>query len=374
MNDLLKITRNILYRIVKKRSSILVHIIVPAAVILGLSAFFYFGSDGIYRAAVVDLSQSKSSEYLLSEIEATKKFEVIKINEDEADTYIIEGMSSFVLVIPEDFEDNIITGEIPKVQMMSLKDSEGAAWMQNSLDFQIGNLNNAAYGADYNKDTYYQIIDNLSISELELKTEIVDDYSGDIDATHLLLGMYLMFILMSASNTAFLILEEKRKGTFARIGTAPISSRSYIMANVLSNMIILTIQLALILFLIKNVVKLNFYTNIFELFSILFSYILCCVGFGVLVASATKKQARANAILYLILTPSCMISGCFWPIEFMPDVLRKIAVITPQRWALNAISYAQKGESILMPLLILAAYAALLFIGAAYFVKYKEKQ
>jgi len=374
MSNIFIITKNILYRIAKKRSSILMHIIVPVAVILVMTMLFTSGSEGVYRAAVVDLSKSQTSEYLLSEVEATGKFAVVDISEDEASDYITEGMSSFVLVIPQSFEDDILSGDTPNVEMMSLKQSEGAAWMQQSLNIQISNLKDAAYGANYQKEVYFEIIENTNDSRIKLESKKVDDYSGDIYATQPLMGMYLMFVLMSASTTAFLILDEKRKGTFARIGTAPISPRAYTFANVLSNMIILTIQLVLVLVLIKRVVKIDFYTGDFELFIILFSYILCCVGFGVLVASATNKIGRANAIFYLILSPSCMISGCFWPIEFMPDSLAKLSLITPQRWALDAINIAQKGENILLPVLILIAYASLLFIGAAYFVKYKQKQ
>ena len=374
MGDLLKITKNILYRISKKKSSILLHIIVPVAVILGMSVLFTAGSSGVYNAAVVDLSRSESSEYLLSEIESTGKFKVININKNQAEEYITEGVSSFVLIIPEDFQESIITGEIPNVDMMSLKESEGATWMQASLNIQIGNLRDAAFGAEYQIDTYLGILENLRNSELKFDTKMVDDYSGDIYATEPLIGMYLMFVLMSASTTAFLMLEEKMKGTFSRINTAPIKPRTYTLANILSNMVILTIQLVLVITLIKYVVKIDFFISSYELFIILFLYLLCCVGLGVMIASATNKLERASAIFYLILTPSCMISGCFWPIEFMPDVLAKIALITPQRWALDAIQTAQRGESILLPLLILTAYATLLFIGSAYFVKYKEKR
>lgn len=372
MDNLVKITKNILYRIAKKRSSILMHIVVPVAVIMGISVIFTFGS-GVYRAAVVDLSQSQSSEYLLSEVEATGKFAVIDIEKENADEYITEGASSFVLIIPEDFEQSILSGHAPKVEMKSLKQSEGAAWMQVSLNLQIGNLMDAALGADYNKETYYGILGSLDDSEVKLSTKLVDDYTGDIYATQQMIGMYLMFVLMSASTVAFMMLEEKRKGTFARIGTAPVRPRTYTMANILSNMVILSIQLVLIIVLIKYVIKIDFFMSTFKFFIILFCYILCCVGLGVLIASATTKPGRASAIFYLILTPSCMISGCFWPIEFMPDVLAKASLITPQRWALNAIQVAQKGESITISILILLAYAALLFIGAAYFIKYKEK-
>ena len=52
----------------------------------------------------------------------------------------------------------------------------------------------------------------------------------------------------------------------------------------------------LVLTLIKYVLKIDFYVGDFELFAILFFYILCGVGLGVLIASAVEKSGRANAI------------------------------------------------------------------------------
>ncbi|MEX1377427.1 MAG: ABC transporter permease [Eubacteriales bacterium] len=374
MYDIFKITKNILHRIIMKRSNILIHIIVPISVIFGMTLLFSGGGSSKYNASVVDLSQSKSSEYLLNEIEASGKFKISEIEEKDAESYITEGSTSFVLIIPEDFEEKLLAGEMPEVKMMSLKESEGAGWMQVSLNMQIGNMKDAVYGAGYDEQMYYGLLNKIAESTVKLKTEKVNDYSQNMYMTQPIIGMYLMLILMSASTTAFLILDEKRKGTFARIGTAPVSPRSYILANVVSNVIILSIQLSIVLILLSKVAKIEFFTSTFNMFIILFAYVLCCIGFGVLVASATNKIARANAMLYLILTPTCMISGCFWPIEFMPDILQKAALITPQRWALNALDFAQNGESMVMPLLILVAYASLLFIGAAYLMKYKQKQ
>ena len=65
MSNLLIVVKNILHRVVKKRSSILLHIIVPAAVVMGMAALITSGGAWAYSAAVVDLSESKSSEYLI---------------------------------------------------------------------------------------------------------------------------------------------------------------------------------------------------------------------------------------------------------------------------------------------------------------------
>ena len=367
------IIKNILYRIVKKKSNILMHLVLPIGVVMGIFLLFSSATQSVYTAAIYDLSKSKSSEYILNEIESTGKFKLMEIEKDAIDQTIVDGRASFALEIPADFEEKIIAGAQPEIKLISLKESEGAGWMNAILNMQIETLVAIAYGSSYDEVTYYSVLDNLKDSTVSMTAELVDDSSYDVEMSGQMLGMYLMFVLLSASMTSFLMLDEKKKGTFARIGTAPVRPMSYTIANIISNLIVLTFQLIVVLLLIKYVIKVNFHTSLLNMFIILFFYGLSSVGFGVMVASGSANMNRANAIFYLYLSPSCMISGCFWPVEFMPNILQKIALITPQRWALNAIASAQQGESILLPVLILAAFSALLFIGAAYFIKYKEK-
>ena len=367
------IIKNILYRIIKKKSNILMHIVLPVGVVMGIFILFSSSTQSVYTVGIYDLSMSQSSEYIKNEIQSTGKFSLIEVSEDEIDTYIVEGDASFVLKIPEDFEKTILAGKTPQIILVSLQESEGASWMDAILNIQVENLVDIAYGSSYDANTYYSVLENLKASTVSMAAKTVDDSSFDVEMSGQMLGMYLMFVLLSASMTAFLILDEKKRGTFSRIATAPVRPISYTMANILSNLIIITTQLILVLVLIKFVIKVNFHTSFWNMLIILFFYGLCSVGFGVMVASAAANINKANAIFYLYLSPSCMISGCFWPAEFMPDILQKIAYVTPQRWAISAIETAQRGESILLPILILAAFSALLFIGAAYFIKYKEK-
>lgn len=373
MTNTLLIIKNILYRIVKKKSNILMHLVLPVAVVVGIFLLFSSATQSVYTAAVYDESHSKSSEYILNEIESTGKFSLMNVKEDEIEQFIVDGRASFALEIPAEFEEKIIAGEKPEIKLVALQESEGAGWMNAVLNMQVENLVDIAYGSSYDKAEYYNILENLKDSAVSLQTEKVDDSSNDVEMSGQMLGMYLMFVLLSASMTSFMMLDEKKKGTFSRIATTPVKPMSYTIANIISNLVILTFQLVLVLILIKFVIKVNFHTSLLNMFIILFFYGLCSIGFGVMVASASANINRANAIFYLYLSPSCMISGCFWPIEFMPQILQKIALVTPQRWALSAISTAQRGDSILLPILILVAFSALLFIGAAYFIKYKEK-
>lgn len=67
----------------------------------------------------------------------------------------------------------------------------------------------------------------------------------------------------------------------------------------------------------------------------------------------------------IFIFPMAMLGGSFWPIEIMPQQLQRISVLMPNYWAGQAIqlSLAQAGlQDFLLPIAILGAYAALLFV------------
>lgn len=63
-----------------------------------------------------------------------------------------------------------------------------------------------------------------------------------------------------------------------------------------------------------------------------------------------------------------MLGGCFWPIGFMPEFMKKLSNFTPQRWAIKAIedvsAGAQLGGISLYLAILLMTAALLLAFGA----------
>ncbi len=48
---------------------------------------------------------------------------------------------------------------------------------------------------------------------------------------------------------------------------------------------------------------------------------------------------------FVLVVPTCMIGGCYWPVEFMNDSMQKISYFAPQRWVLDAMEQLAAGGS-----------------------------
>lgn len=82
-----------------------------------------------------------------------------------------------------------------------------------------------------------------------------------------------------------------------------------------------------------------------------------------------KSRAGAGAISNLIIVPSCLLAGCFFPMEIMPDTVRKISTFLPQHWLLDAVNKLQQGYSLgslYLNIAILLAFATVFALIAIY--------
>lgn len=77
----------------------------------------------------------------------------------------------------------------------------------------------------------------------------------------------------------------------------------------------------------------------------------------------------AGALQNLIITPSCLIAGCYFPLEIIPESFRQLSGFMPQYWLLETVNKLQNGASLAglyLNLLTLIGFAAALTLVAIY--------
>lgn len=372
MNKIILVAINILKRLFKKPSSFLIHILLPVAVSVAMVSIFSSSGDQKLNMILVDESQSQSSQTLVSTIEATGKYKILEVEEQEIKQKIIDGTALFALMIPENFEKLILQESDPTVEVMSIGENEGTGWIRSTVDFQIQNLKDLALASSYDAQTYYSMLDDVKEGEVSVNIERIEDVAMEKGATSQSLGMYLMLLMLSAFTVSNLVIREKKAGTYRRIGMAPVHAKAYVLGNILANVMVMLAQIGLVIFTLTVVVGVNLYMNPLIAYLILMVFALCSISLGMMFVVFSKSADAFGAMLTLVLSPTCMLSGCFWPIEYMPDYMKKIAYITPQRWTLDALKIAQSGgniPSILPSLCVVICFALVFFLFAVYKAK-----
>ena len=230
-------------------------------------------------------------------------------------------------------------------------------------------MHDLAKASKGDKASFDRMYNGYLNQSLKLSVEKVEDKAKNKMITFQSLGFIVMFLMLGVSMTTGMILKEKRNRTYFRICSAPVNSREYLLANILANTLIVIVQVILIIVVMKKVFGISTYVPDIELFIILLLFGISAIGMGMVIVSFSKSTFQSDTLSTLVITPTCMLGGCFWPIKFMPSILKKASYFMPQRWTLDAVEALQNGKSIsdiAIHLCILVAFTIVFFIVAAY--------
>lgn len=374
MDRYILVTRNIFKRVFNKPTGIIMHILLPVVVSLCLLLLFAGASSAKFTVAVSDKSESVSSQNIVDIIEATGKYSIEYYGDEDLTDIITDGNASVAIEFDADFQNDILGNGSPSVHVIAPQMSEASEWIKSIIDYQVLNLVDLALAAQYEQDAYIQLVQDSKDGQVEFIPENIEDISNELEATNQMFGMYLMLAMISSCQVAFISLKDKKSGVLTRIMISPIKNRTYTVANITVNMIMQLTQIVLIVLIAQYAFGLSFHTKVYNMIIIMSVFALCSVSIGQFIASVSKNANVASAIMSLVLTPTCMIGGCFWPLEFMPKTLYNLSFIMPQRWTLDAIRYAQVGESYALCLLVILSFSVLLYLISVYIVKKQNKK
>lgn len=363
------LTLNTLKLLLRKKANIIVFFILPIiGMLVSIAAYSNVGSTSV-RMGVIDNDHSALSGDYVQSMNQQQSLKVTAMSEGEKESQISSGTLDCVLVIPEGYADGIYKNHLKQVEIVSIKGEAATAWIQNYTNIYLRNLQDIAVAAGGDKATFEKLYNTLKQDKLSLIVKKIPDQTRNQGMTTQMIGFLIMFMLIGAGNTAEMILKEKRDRTYYRICAAPVSARTYIFGNIMANLILVVVQIALTLLFMIKVFKVQIYLPVAELFLILVLFGLVAIGLGVLIVSFSNDSKQAGTMQNMIITPSCMLAGCFWPVEIMPKTLQRIADFLPQTWTIGAIQKLQMGASfdqVMLNLLIIIAFALTFFLVAAY--------
>lgn len=363
------LTLNTLKVLLRKKGNILVFFILPIIGILVSIAFYGNSGSTSVRIGVIDKDQSVLATDFVQSLSQQQGFKVSAISEGQQESQITSGKLDCVLVIPEGFAGAIYNHNPKQVEILSIKGEAVTAWIQNYTNIYLRNLRDISNASEGKEETFNKIYNNIKLDKLSLQVNKVQDQSKDKDMTAQMIGFLIMFMMLGAGNTAEMILREKRNRTYYRICSAPVSAKIYLFSNVLANLIMVTLQILAALLIMINVFKIQTHVPLIEMLIILVLFGLVAIGLGLLIVAFTSDSRQASTLQNLVITPSCMLAGCFWPIGIMPKPLQRLADFLPQKWTIGAIQTLQMGgnfEQVVINLLIIAAFALTFFLVAAY--------
>lgn len=333
---------NNLKRILKVKSNLIIMFIMPLIFITIFMMQTYGGATT--TVGIVDKDNTKFSSMIIDNLK--EKNNVIYIKESDIKSKLVSSSIDYGMVIDKGFTKNIINNKDANIQGYSIKESNMSLPTKFYIDSYINSAKNIGAASRGDEKAFYAGLNNYSKGNLEVSYKQLANTKSKGTSTLIGLGFLIMSMLFLSNMTAQIILDDKKNKTFYRIFASPISARNYMLQNVLSFFMILMIQLAVIFAIMKLGFNAYFGPSIIPMFGLFAIFSLVCVSLGVAISSISKDTRQAGALNTFITVPMCMLGGCFWPRDFMPDVLLKISNFIPTTWVLKGAEKLINGDGI----------------------------
>ena len=310
--------------------------------------------------ALVDEDGSVLSKTLAHRISKKEGLRALPVTREEAEELLRDKKAEVALIIPEGFEAAVesgrtsgilefvkspytVSGEVVKeivaAEVMRLEAAEFAydrivqRYRENGVEMEVSRQEVRDYF-----ESFWEPVPPMSIAyeEVEANSVAAEDVTIPSYAAASA-GVLVLFVMLALIFGSGWISEERSNGTLNRIFSVPGALLPIFMGNTLALFMLgffQTILLVAIQRLFFGIVMLEGFWS----WLVMGAYILCAAAVSMLMASLFRTAAQLQAIAPVFSIITGLMGGCLWNLGGIPKQLHPVSRLTPQGWALTAIT------------------------------------
>ena len=322
-------------------------------------------APAVAELTVVNLDEGRWGAYFLDKIEAPGID--LKIVEAEPAEY------NRLIILPPDFSAGIEAKRAQKLAFKKREDAsvKAAARVETRLYQAIARMLSelVLFGdGDLTKflDGHAEFRDIVQVKTRFPENTVTVVPSG---FDHSIPGTTIQFIMMMVIiYGGITVMEDRKKGVLARMLFSPLSKGEVFQAKLLGRWGMGLVQ-ALILFIVGKIFfKLDLGSVPLALL-VIAVFALAMAALSVFIGSLCRKEDLIIGLAVLLANIFAGLGGCWWPNEIVPLGVRRVAMISPAYWAMDALTklrFFQGGLGDILPHLgILLALSIVLSVVAA---------
>ena len=306
-------------------------------------------ADGM-SFGVVDQDQTALSRTLIKGLGL--RYSIRTFVEEDIPAALTDSEVPWVLLIREGFADDVLGGRAPGLEGYSLTLSDVSALGSASAQNITRSL--LLLGTDDPS--------KLAAWEEASRVDVTVLQGDNWEFTAQWLGFYGFVSIFTAYFIFKTLTDDKRGGMPDRLGIMPHSPRKVLIQSTLAGFVLTEVTAFLLLLVMRW--QLGFIPNAIHLFLILSMYNLFCVGLVQTIVTALRDLGAASVVMTMISTVSAMLGGLFWPLDLVPEFMKKIAWFSPGYWLGHGLAEIRTitFDGFGMPILFLAVFTAVVFL------------
>jgi len=286
---------------VRDRSSLAWNLVLPVLLVVGLSFAFGGESKDQYKVAVMadGLVANTQPDSSLHPVLSTKYITF----------YGVEDQQKTVAKVSRHQVD----------MLLDLRNGENNYWVNNDAvsGYFMQQLLDASAGPEITKQA-------VTGKEIRYVDWVVPG----------ILGMNIMFGCLFG--VGYVIVRYRKSGYLKRVSATPLSSTEFLIAQILSRLMIVVITTVLVFAGTNFFMDFRVEGSYLDLLLVLITGTFTLLALGLLVASRVTSEELAGGLLNMLTWPMMLLSGVWFSMEGAHPILQKIADISPLTHMLKA--------------------------------------
>jgi ABC-2 type transport system permease protein len=303
----------------RDRQAIIFSLFFPV-LFMGVFGLVGNGDPDPVTIGIVDRANNALSGAFTNAVKANPLFEVSSGDEAALREKLISGELKLVLILPEQFQDNGTPAQVALV--VDAAQVRELALVLPVLEKALVDVERALRG---------------EVALFSLQVEDVKARSQNY-LSFLVPGLLAFTIMqISVAGSGYNIVEYRRKGILKRLFVTPLTPQAFIGGLVISRSLICLIQLGVLMLIAVYGFDVTIIGSPLDLFVIVLLGIALFLSVGFCMGSIAKTQQAIMAIGNLVTFPQMFLSGIFYPIDILPELIQPVAQLLPLSFLADAV-------------------------------------
>ncbi|KAA3647280.1 MAG: ABC transporter permease [Chloroflexi bacterium] len=373
LRHLWAVTRKEIQHIIRDRSTLVIVFLTP---FLLLFVFAYSLTVEIKHVpiAVLDFDRSETSRQFVQRITAGDDLELYAqvAALEEIEDLLLRGKIKAALIIHPDFSRQVLSGSgMPMQIIIDGTEPESGA-------FALDNM--ASRAEEFIENIFADQLVALSVPAEALKPidlRISTWYNPSLKPrVDLIPGLISMVLGLPALSVALTLAHEREHGTLEQLMATPIGRTELLVGKMLPYIFVGMINAIIIPTFAIVWFRIPFNGNFFLFLGLTAIFLFAILAMGIIIGVFMRTQAAALAVSFLLIFfPGFFLTGIFFPIAAMPEIMRLESLGLPgTHYAIitRGLFLTGVGLDVLWPYSVMLFGLGLAFVGvAALFFKKK---
>jgi len=272
------------------------------------------------------------------------KLKTITITAGQVDTTLKNGDAAAVIIFPEDFAQQIFTGQNPTVQVKLEGSDPGVASamsdVTSGLIHQLG-VTMAALKTQLTQGGQPGQLPQTINSAIPFTVSNPEylyggpQYTFNDSLAPVFIGIFSFFFVFLLTSVAFL--RERSQGTIERVMVSPLTRVELVMGYISGFTLFALIQSLLILLFVVFALRVHYSGNLALIFLVSVLLTVGSVNLGIFLSTFAQNEFQVIQFIPLVFGIQVFLSGIFWPVAQLPAALQPVSYLLPLTYANEAL-------------------------------------